>query len=151
MQALICVPVTHCGSKKNRNWKAPKCKPSAKCACAIPLIDGLGLLVRVYTRDLPLVALWHGLATVACGSRYTPFVVTSCASEVHRASGSGRGKLVLISILACSLGFHAITSERGTFTKIAILKSSQCSAERIGVAIFGGRKSGNWDRRDPDQ
>ena len=47
-----------------------------------------------------------------------PFVVTSCACKIHRASG---GKPVLISILACSLGFQAITSERGTFTKIASL------------------------------
>ena len=53
---------------------------------------------------------------------YTPFVLDSCASEVHRASRSGRGKPVLISILACSLGFHAITLERSTSTKIAILK-----------------------------
>ena len=51
-----------------------------------------------------------------------PFVVTSCAFKIHRASGPGRGKPVLISILACSLGFHAITFERGTFTKIAIFK-----------------------------
>ena len=56
--------------------------------------------------------------------------MTSCASEVNRASGSGRGKLVLISIVACSLGFHAITSERGTFTKIAV-----CT-EPVGVAIL---------------
>ena len=47
---------------------------------------------------------------------------TSCASKVHRASGSGRGKPVLICILACSLGFHAITLERGTFTKFASFK-----------------------------
>ena len=49
-----------------------------------------------------------------------PFVVISCATKVHRASGPGRGKPVL---MACSLGFHAITSERGTFTKIAILET----------------------------
>ena len=46
-----------------------------------------------------------------------------CDFKIHRASGPGRGKPVLISILlVCSLGFHAITFERGTFTKIAILK-----------------------------
>ena len=44
-----------------------------------------------------------------------PFIVTSCASKVHRPSVPGRGKPVLICILACSLGFHAITSERGTY------------------------------------
>ena len=36
---------------------------------------------------------------------------------------------MLISILACSLGLHAITFERSTFMKIAILKSSQCGTE----------------------
>ena len=45
--------------------------------------------------------------------------MTSCASKVHRASGPGRAKPVLICILACSLGFHGITSERGTFTNEA--------------------------------
>ena len=49
------------------------------------------------------------------------FVVTSCAFKIHRASGRGRGKPVLICILACSLAFHAITFERGTFTKIAMI------------------------------
>ena len=46
--------------------------------------------------------------------------VTSCASKVHRASGPGRGKPVLICILA--LGFHAIISEHGTFTKTTIFE-----------------------------
>ena len=40
-----------------------------------------------------------------------PFVVTSCACKKHRASGPGRGKPVLISILACSL---EIIYERST-------------------------------------
>ena len=35
---------------------------------------------------------------------------------------AGRGKPVLISILACSLGFHAITLERSSFMKIAFCK-----------------------------
>ena len=49
-----------------------------------------------------------------------PFVVTSCAFKIHRASGPGRGGMpVLISILACSLAFHAITAERSSFMKIA--------------------------------
>ena len=43
---------------------------------------------------------------------------------------------MLISILACSLGFHAITFERRTFTKIAILKSSQCGIDPIGIALL---------------
>ena len=34
---------------------ALKCKPSANCACAILLIDGLGYLYA-FTRGLPLVA-----------------------------------------------------------------------------------------------
>ena len=44
------------------------------------------------------------------------FVVTSCASKVHRASGPGRGKPVLMCILACSLAFH--TLERTSYRKI---------------------------------
>ena len=44
--------------------------------------------------------------------------------------------LLLISILACSLGFHAITLERSTSTKIAIFKSSQCRNEPVGIAIL---------------
>ena len=39
---------------------------------------------------------------------------------------------MLISILACSLGFHAITLERSTFTKIAILK-----IKTVWVSLFG--------------
>ena len=54
-----------------------------------------------------------------------PFIETSCAFKVHRASGSGRGKPVLISILACSLGFRAITLERRISTKIAIFKINE--------------------------
>ena len=55
-------------------------------------------------------SFWRNdFSTIFCGSRYTPFVVASCASEVHRASEPGRGKSVLICILACSLAFHAIT------------------------------------------
>ena len=50
------------------------------------------------------------------------FVVTSCVLKIHRASRPGRGKPVLISILACSLGFHAITLERSIFRKITIFK-----------------------------
>ena len=51
-----------------------------------------------------------------------PFNVTSCASKVHRASGPGRGKPVLISILACSLAFHAITFEHSSYTKISFFE-----------------------------
>ena len=47
------------------------------------------------------------------------FVMTASAFKMHIASGPGRGKPVLICILACSLAFHAITFECGSFTKIA--------------------------------
>ena len=40
---------------------------------------------------------------------------------------------MLISILACSLGFHAITFERSTFTK---KKSSQCGIEPVGICFL---------------
>ena len=58
-----------------------------------------------------------GNVFIACGSRYKPFVVTSCAYRMHRASGPGRGKPVLISILARSLAFHALTLERSLLGK----------------------------------
>ena len=48
-----------------------------------------------------------------------PFVVTSFACKIHRASG---GKPVLICILACSLAFHAIAFELSSYTKIAFFK-----------------------------
>ena len=38
--------------------------------------------------------------------------------------------------LLCSLGFHAITFEHSDFTKIANLKSSQCSTESV-ISPFG--------------
>ena len=38
---------------------------------------------------------------------------------IHRR---GFSTFIVLFILACSLGFHAITFERSTFTKIAILK-----------------------------
>ena len=41
---------------------------------------------------------------------------------VNRAKSS-TGKPVLINILAFSLVFHAVTFERGSFRKIAFLKS----------------------------
>ena len=57
---------------------------------------------------------------------------------------------MLISILACSLGFHAITFERSTFTKIAIFKIKPVHvALNPLVSLFGrlvarsGRKRGN--------
>ena len=51
-----------------------------------------------------------------------PFVVTSCAFKIHRASGRGEGKPVVICILACSLAFHAITFERSSYRKSLFLK-----------------------------
>ena len=50
-----------------------------------------------------------------------PFVVTSCAFKIHRASGRGRGKPVLICILACSL---AITFERRSYIKISFFNDA---------------------------
>ena len=53
---------------------------------------------------------------------------------------------MLISILACSLGFHAITFERSTFTKI---ENQASVALNPLVSLFGrlvarsGRKRGN--------
>ena len=44
---------------------------------------------------------------------------------------------MLISILACSLGFHAITLERSTFTKIAILKIQDSVVLNPLVSLFG--------------
>ena len=67
---------------------------------------------------------------------------------------------MLISILACSLGFHAITFERSTFMKIAIFKIKPCSVVLNPlVSLFGrlvacsGRKRGNrqTDRRTDRQ
>ena len=42
-----------------------KCKPSAKCVCAVPLIDGLGFsfLYSLYPASSSR-RVWHGLATV---------------------------------------------------------------------------------------
>ena len=86
--------------------KALKCKPLANCACVVPLID----VQYAFTRGLHAFSLRrrtsYSSRYVACG-----FVVTSCAFMIHRASRPGRGKPVLISMLACSLCFHAITFE----------------------------------------
>ena len=49
-----------------------------------------------------------------------PFVVTSGAPTVHRASGSGRGKpsaIMHVGFFAC---FHSISLERSRFRKIAL-------------------------------
>ena len=45
-----------------------------------------------------------------------------CMSDACTSAQSSLGKPVLITILACSLGFHAITLERSSFTKIAFFK-----------------------------
>ena len=44
---------------------------------------------------------------------------------------------MLISILACLLGFHVITLERSTFTKIAILKNQDSVVLNPLVSLFG--------------
>ena len=42
-------------------------------------------------------------------TRHSPSVVTSDSSKVHKQVECGRGKTVVICILACSLSFHTIT------------------------------------------
>ena len=73
-----------------------------------------------------------------------PFVVTSCASKVHRASGPGRGKPVLICSLACSLAFHVATLERSSYTKI---EASEAMTPLVSlfccVVASSRRKRGN--------
>ena len=74
-----------------------------------------------------------------------PFVVTSCASKVQRASGPGRGKPVLDCILACSLAFHAITFESSIFLmKIAQAREALNPLLTLfgGFLACGGRKRG---------
>ena len=44
---------------------------------------------------------------------------------------------MLISILACSLGFHAITLERSTFTKNRYFKNQDSVALNPLVSLFG--------------
>ena len=61
--------------------------------------------------------------------------MTSCTLKI-RASGPGQGKPVLISIWACSLGFHAINLERSTFTKFAKLKNQASVALNLLVSLF---------------
>ena len=65
-----------------------------------------------------------------------PFVVTSCAFKIHRASGRGGGKPVLICILACSL---AITFERSSYTKIAFYKMEASVAMNPLVSVLLSR------------
>ena len=85
--------------------------------CAILVIDGLICVYSWY----PASSLRRG-TRASYSSRYTPFVMTSCAFKTNRASGRGRGKPMLICILACSLAFQAITFERRSYIKIAFLK-----------------------------
>ena len=67
-----------------------------------------------------------------------------CLQEILRASGPGRGRPVLIGILACLFGFHPITLECSTFTKL-----TTCSQRSPLVSLFccpvarGGSKRGN--------
>ena len=61
---------------------------------------------------------------------------------------------MLISILACSLGFPAITFERSTFTKIAIFKNKASVALNPLVSLFGrlvARSGRRTDGRTDDQ
>ena len=74
-------------------------------------------------RGYPLAARGerHGLATVVDSMGESMHVVF-CDFLCLQHPQNKRGKSVPISILACLLGFHAISLERGTFTKIAIIK-----------------------------
>ena len=56
---------------------------------------------------------------------------------MHRASGPGRGKPVLICILASSLALHAITLERSSYTIIAFSKNE--ASERDGITVLLSR------------
>ena len=63
-------------------------------------------------------------------------VVTYCAFKIRRTSGRGRGKPVLICILACSLAFHAITFERSSYEKNRALKNEVSVAMNPLVSLF---------------
>ena len=81
--------------------------------------------------------------------------MTFCAFKIHTASGSGRGKPLLISVLACSLGFHVITLERSIFMKIAFFKNRASVALNTLLSLFGrflargGRKRGYRHTYEP--
>ena len=66
--------------------------------------------------------------------------MTFFAFKIHRTSGPGRGKPVLICILGCSLVFHAITFEHSSYTKITSYKMN--SDEPVFFAC-SRRKRGN--------
>ena len=74
---------------------------------------------------------------------------TSCAFKIHRASGPGRGKPVLISILACSLGFHARTPyyENRTFLNEASVALNPLVSLFGRFVARGGRKRDNRHRQ----
>ena len=119
-------------------WKALKCKPSANCTCAVPLIHGLGyyLCLLVVSPTSSSRRVWHVIATVVDSMRESIHALCCdlCLQDIHRASRPCWGKPVLISILACRLCFDAITLERSTFTKIAMNKVY--SAEPVGFTFW---------------
>ena len=59
--------------------------------------------------------------------------MTSCAFKIHRASGPGRGKPVLIALLACSVGFHAITFERRKILNETSVEMNRCFVVSLRV------------------
>ena len=88
---------------KRRGYRNACAAEHAVCTLTcLLLIDGLGHFTVVLTCGLLPGRLFEvGLQYhITCGSRYTPFAVTSCAFKIHRASGPVRTKPVLISILA---------------------------------------------------
>ena len=72
------------------------------------IIDGLGYLHSTHgPHASSSLRFYHGLVTLlaACESRYTPRILVPL-SKVRTASGSVRGKPVLICILALSTPYH---------------------------------------------
>ena len=76
-----------------------------------------------------------------------PFVVTCCAFKTHRANGRGRGKPVLIYILACSLGFHAITLKHSSFTKMRDVVRRVSAHARLHLATMDRQSTEDAFRR----
>ena len=72
---------------------------------------------------------------IACGSRYTPFAVASCASKVHRASGSGRATIP--RLYACA----PLNDPRNSVRDRAILSLSNAVVSVKSPFYFSGSRS----------
>ena len=86
------------------------------------------------SKGLPQV-VWHGLVDTR------PSLWLLMPSRY--AEQPSRGKPLLISILACSLGFYAVTLECSTFTKFAKLVLKWLVSLFGRFVARGGRKRGN--------